>query len=50
MLEVLRACHPGKASMLGADAFSIKALKIEKKDEKSNRRANFVMQKMDEMF
>lgn len=50
MMEVLRACHPGKASMLGADAFQIKSLKIEKKDQKNERRDAFARQKMDGNF
>jgi len=39
MFEVLKACYPGKAQMLGADFFEVKQLKQEKKDSK--RRANF---------
>ena len=39
MFEVLKACYPGKAQMLGADFFDVKQMKQEKQDIK--RRANF---------
>lgn len=38
MFKVLKVCHPGKATMLGAEAFMVKMKKLEKKD---NRRKKF---------
>lgn len=39
MFDVLKACYPGKAQMLGADFFEVKQVKQEKFENK--RRANF---------
>jgi len=36
MLTVLKACHPGKASMLGADAYKAKLMKIASKDKRKS--------------
>lgn len=36
MLKVLKACHPGKASMLGADAFKQKLMRLQSKDKRKN--------------
>lgn len=41
MFEVLKACYPGKAQMLGADFFEVKHMRQEKMELK--RRANFAM-------
>lgn len=38
MFKVLQAVHPGKASMLGADAFMYKVKKIE---AKANKKKSF---------
>jgi hypothetical protein len=32
MYTVLKACYPGRAAMLSAEAFKIKVLKLEKDD------------------
>lgn len=34
MFKMLKAVHPGKASMLGAEAFKLKVIKMENKDDK----------------
>lgn len=34
MYTVLKACHPGRATMLGAEAFKLKVLRLEKDDRK----------------
>lgn len=39
MFDVLKACYPGKAQMLGADFFEVKQMRQEKMEFK--RRANF---------
>lgn len=36
MLKVLKACHPGKASMLGADAFKQKLMRLQSKDKRKS--------------
>lgn len=36
MLTVLHACHPGKASMLGAEAFKAKLMKEDTKDKRKS--------------
>jgi hypothetical protein len=40
MFDVLKACYPGKAQMLGADFFESKQMRQEKSENK--RRSNFV--------
>ena len=40
MFKVLKQVHPGKATMLGAEAFMVKMKKLEKKD---NRRKRFAI-------
>ena len=38
MLTVLKLVHPGKASMLGAEGFQIKLMRLASKDK---RKSNF---------
>ena len=37
MFKMLKAVHPGKASMLGAEAFKLKVMKIENRDSKKKK-------------
>jgi len=37
MFKMLKAVHPGKASMLGAEAFKLKVMKIEQRDSKKKK-------------
>ena len=37
MFKMLKAVHPGKAAMLGAEAFKVKVMKIESQDEKKKK-------------
>lgn len=42
IFKVLKMIHPGKASMLGAEAFKIKVMKLEKgEDSKKTKKKNF---------
>ena len=37
MFKMLKSVHPGKASMLGAEAFKIKVMKIESRESKKKK-------------
>ena len=37
MFKMLKAVHPNKAQMLGAEAFKLKVMKVESKDIKKNK-------------
>jgi len=40
MFRVLKTVHPGKASMLSAEAFKVKVIKMENKQEKRKKFGN----------